>query len=201
MKRKALKAAFPRTIPIMTGFIFLGMAYGIYMNASGFSFIYPFFMSMLIFGGSLEFVCVEMLLSPFAPVQVLIMAVMIQARHLFYGLSMLDNFKGLGWKKYYLIFGMCILGTMATRYLPFLIFKENKKTPEYIQYLGKFLPSAVFGMLVIYCLKNVEVLRGTHGIPEGISILVTAALHIWKKNMFLSIAGGTICYMLILHFL
>ena len=67
MKRRALKAAFPRTIPIMTGFIFLGMAYGIYMNASGFSFIYPFFMSMLIFGGSLEFVCVEMLLSPFAP--------------------------------------------------------------------------------------------------------------------------------------
>ena len=97
--------------------------------------------------------------------------------------------------------GMCILGTMAMRYLPFLIFKENKKTPEYIQYLGKFLPSAVFGMLVIYCLKNVEVLRGTHGIPEGISILVTAVLHIWKKNMFLSIAGGTICYMLILHFL
>lgn len=79
--------------------------------------------------------------------------------------------------------------------------KENKKTPEYIQYLGKFLPSAVFGMLVIYCLKNVEVLHGTHGIPEGISILVTAVLHIWKKNMFLSIAGGTICYMLILYFL
>lgn len=97
--------------------------------------------------------------------------------------------------------GMCILGTMATRYLPFLIFKENKKTPEYIQYLGKFLSSAVFGMLVIYCLKNVEVLHGTHGIPEGISILVTAVLHMWKKNMFLSIAGGTICYMLILYFL
>ncbi len=57
--------------------------------------------------------------------------------------------------------GMCILGTMATRYLPFFIFKENKKTPEYIQYLGKFLPSAVFGMLVIYCLKNVEVLRNS----------------------------------------
>ena len=107
MKRKALKAAFPRTIPIMTGFIFLGMAYGIYMNVSGFSFVYPLFMSMLIYGGSLEFVCVEMLLSPFAPVQVFIMALMIQARHLFYGLSMLDKFKGLGWKKYYLIFGMC----------------------------------------------------------------------------------------------
>ena len=208
MKRRALKAAFPRTIPIMTGFIFLGMAYGIYMNASGFSFIYPFFMSMLIFGGSLEFVCVEMLLSPFAPVQVLIMAVMIQARHLFYGLSMLDKFKGLGWKKYYLIFGMCD-ETFSVNYTSEIpedvdrgwFYWVAKKTPEYVQYLGKFLPSAVFGMLVIYCLKNVEVLHGTHGIPEGISILVTAVLHIWKKNMFLSIAGGTICYMLILYFL
>lgn len=107
MRRKALKAAFPCTIPIMTGFIFLGAAYGIYMNASGFSFVYPLFMSMLIYGGSLEFVAVEMLLSPFAPLQVFIMALLIQARHLFYGLSMLDKFKGLGWKKFYLIYGMC----------------------------------------------------------------------------------------------
>ena len=83
------------------------MAYGIYMNASGFSFVYPLCMSLLIYGGSLEFVAVEMLLSPFAPLQTFIMALLIQARHLFYGLSMLDKFKGLGWKKYYLIFGMC----------------------------------------------------------------------------------------------
>ena len=107
MKRNALKAAFPHTIPIFTGFCFLGLAYGIYMNASGFSFVYPMLMSMLIFGGSLEFVAVEMLLSPFAPVQVFIMTLLIQARHLFYGISMLDKFKGMGWKKYYLIFGMC----------------------------------------------------------------------------------------------
>ena len=107
MKIRALKAAFPQTLPIFTGFWFLGMAYGIYMNASGFSFIYPLCMSLLIYGGSLEFVAVEMLLSPFAPLQTFIMALLIQARHLFYGLSMLDKFKGLGWKKYYLIFGMC----------------------------------------------------------------------------------------------
>ena len=107
MKRKAFKAAFPYTLPILAGFSFLGMAYGIYMNASGFSFVYPLCMSFLIYGGSLEFVAVEMLLSPFAPVQVLIMALLIQARHLFYGISMLDKFKGMGWKKYYLIFGMC----------------------------------------------------------------------------------------------
>jgi 4-azaleucine resistance transporter AzlC len=107
MKKKALKAAFPYTIPIFAGFWFLGLAYGIYMNVSGFSFVYPMIMSIIIFGGSLEFVAVEMLLSPFAPLQVFIMTLLIQARHLFYGISMLDKFKNMGWKKYYLIFGMC----------------------------------------------------------------------------------------------
>jgi 4-azaleucine resistance transporter AzlC len=107
MRKKALKAAFPYTIPIFAGFWFLGLAYGIYMNVSGFSFVYPMIMSIIIFGGSLEFVAVEMLLSPFAPIQVLIMTLLIQARHLFYGISMLDKFKDMGWKKFYLIFGMC----------------------------------------------------------------------------------------------
>jgi 4-azaleucine resistance transporter AzlC len=107
MRKKALKAAFPYTLPIFAGFWFLGLAYGIYMNVSGFSFVYPMIMSLIIFGGSLEFVAVEMLLSPFAPVQVLIMTLLIQARHLFYGISMLDRFKNMGWKKFYLIFGMC----------------------------------------------------------------------------------------------
>ena len=77
------------------------------MNVSGFSFWYPMIMSLTIFGGSLEFVAVSMLLAPYAPVQVFIMTLMIQARHLFYGISMLDKFKGLGWKKVFLIFGMC----------------------------------------------------------------------------------------------
>ena len=104
---KALKAAFPHTIPIFAGFWFLGLAYGIYMNVSGFSFWYPMLMSLTIFGGSLEFVAVSMLLAPFAPLQTFVMTLMIQARHLFYGISMLDRFKGMGWKKYYLIFGMC----------------------------------------------------------------------------------------------
>lgn len=105
--KKALICAFPHTIPIFAGFWFLGMTYGIYMNVSGFSFWYPLIMSLTIFGGSLEFVAVSMLLSPFAPLQVFIMTLMIQARHLFYGISMLDKFKGMGWKKPYLIFGMC----------------------------------------------------------------------------------------------
>lgn len=96
--------------------------------------------------------------------------------------------------------GLCVLGTMITRFLPFIIFSENKETPAFIQYIGRYLPSAVFGMLVIYCLKNVNLIHGSHGIPEFISIFVTGALHIWKRQMLISIAGGTICYMLLMQF-
>lgn len=95
--------------------------------------------------------------------------------------------------------GMVILGTMLTRFLPFLLFPAGKPTPKYIQYLGKVLPSAVFGLLVIYCLKNVSLFAGSHGIPEAISIVVIAALHLWKRQMLLSIAGGTVCYMLLVQ--
>ena len=112
---KALKAAFPHTIPIFSGFWCLGIAYGIYMNVSGFSFWYPLFMSILIFGGSLEFVAVTMLLAPFAPLQTALMTVLIQARHLFYGIAL------------------------------------------------------------------------------------TVGLHLWRRQMLLSFAGGCACYMLLLH--
>ena len=107
MKTKALKAAFPYTIPIFAGFWFLALAYGILMNVNGFSFIYPMLMSLLIYGGSLEFIVVTMLMSPFAPLSALAVTLLVQSRHLFYGIAMLDRFRGMGWKKFYLIFGMC----------------------------------------------------------------------------------------------
>ena len=105
--KKSFFAAFPHTLPIFAGFWFLGITYGIYMNTSGFSFLYPMFMSLLIFAGSMEFVAVSMLLGVFNPVHAFIMTLMINARHLFYGISMLDKYKGTGLKKPYLIFGMC----------------------------------------------------------------------------------------------
>lgn len=105
--KKAFLEAFPHTIPIFAGFCFLGMTYGIYMNVSGFSFWYPMLMSLTIFSGSVEFVTVNLLLGAFNPIQALVMALMINARHLFYGISMLDKYKDTGWKKFYLIFGMC----------------------------------------------------------------------------------------------
>lgn len=238
------------------------------------------------------------------------MTLMIQARHLFYGISMLDKYKGTGRKKPYLIFGLCdetfsinctadipgdvdrgwfyffvtllshfywfsgatiggiagsllqfntegldfvmtamfvvifleqwlkekrhvsqwaslaeaagtgnggkrgmtlteqlitvamyVLGTMLSRFLPFAVFRSNRPTPRFIQYLGKVLPGAIFAMLVVYCLWNVSLMQGSHGLPELIAIVVTAELHLWKRQMLLSIAGGTVCYMLLVQFL
>ncbi|MER3114842.1 branched-chain amino acid transporter permease [Bacillus altitudinis] len=95
--------------------------------------------------------------------------------------------------------GIVVLVTMLTRFLPFIIFSANKPTPAFIQYLGKFLPPAVFGLLVIYCVRDVKFNSGTHGIPELISIFLIVALHYWKRSMLLSIAGGTITYMLLVQ--
>ncbi len=95
---------------------------------------------------------------------------------------------------------LCAFGTMITRFLPFIVFRSDKPTPKYIQYIGNALPPAIFGMLVIYCLKDVSFLGGSHGIPEAIAIIAVIALHLWKKNMLLSIAGGTVCYMLLVQF-
>lgn len=96
--------------------------------------------------------------------------------------------------------GMVILGTMMTRFVPFLVFPAGKPTPKYIQYLGKVLPAAVFGLLVVYCLKNVSLFAASHGIPELLGIAVVVGLHLWKRQMLLSIAGGTVCYMLLVQF-
>mgnify|MGYP004537503907 FL=1 len=94
---------------------------------------------------------------------------------------------------------MCALGTMLTRFLPFLVFREYRPAPKYIQYLGRVLPGAIFGMLVIYCLKNVSLLQYSYGLPELIAIAVTVVLHVWQRKMLLSIAGGTVCYMLLIQ--
>lgn len=105
--KMALRAAFPLTLPICAAFLFLGMSYGFYICSKGFSPWYPFFTSMLVFAGSMEFVLVGMLLSAFDPLYCYLVTLMVNSRHLFYGLSMLEIFKDTGWKKFYLIYGMC----------------------------------------------------------------------------------------------
>lgn len=93
-----------------------------------------------------------------------------------------------------------VFATMLTRYIPFVVFPAGKPTPKYISYLGTVLPSAIFGLLVVYCLKDVSIFSGSHGLPELIAIAVVVALHLRKRQMLLSIAGGTVCYMLLVQF-
>lgn len=105
-KLQALKAAFPHTIPILTGFLFLGMAYGVFMNASGFHWFYPFTISLTVYAGSMQFVAVNLLLGAFDPIGALMLTLMVNARHLFYGISMLEKYSAMGRIKPYLIFGL-----------------------------------------------------------------------------------------------
>ena len=99
-----------------------------------------------------------------------------------------------------LTIAVIVLGTMLTRFLPFLLFPAGKPTPKAVHYLGSVLPGAVFGLLVVYCLKNVSLFTGSHGLPELISIALVVLLHLWKRQMLLSIAGGTACYILLVQF-
>ncbi len=92
------------------------------------------------------------------------------------------------------------LGTIFTRFAAFWIFPGGRKVPKYVQYLGKALPPAVFAMLVVYCLKNVQVLSGAHGLPELLAIIVVILLHLKWRQMLVSIVGGTICYMALVQF-
>lgn len=95
---------------------------------------------------------------------------------------------------------MVVLGTMLTRFLPFLVFPPGRPAPEYVRYLGRYLPAAALGLLLVYGLKDVSLLSGNHGLPELIALAVITFLHVWRRQMLLSIAGGTVCYMLLVQF-
>lgn len=107
MKRRAFMAALPYTLPICIGFLFVGISYGFMMHSLGFSFVYPMLMSLLVFAGSVEFIAANLLVSAFNPIYVFLLTIMVNARHIFYGISMLEKYRGTGWKKFYLIFGLC----------------------------------------------------------------------------------------------
>lgn len=169
--KRAFRAAFPHTLPILAGFLFLGFAYGLLMRTKGFSFLYPMCMAMTIFGGSLEYVTVSMLLSTFAPLETFLMALLIQARHLFYGLSLLGKYAGTGWKKPLLIFGLCDETFSITC---------SADVPPEVDRSWFYLWVTVLD----WCYWG-----------AGATVL----LHIWRRQMLLSIAAGMIVYMLLVQ--
>lgn len=94
---------------------------------------------------------------------------------------------------------MAVAATMVTRFLPFILFSKGDRTPPFVRYLGRVLPPAVFGLLVVYCLKNLSVLVYPYALPEIIAIAAVVLLHLWKRQMLLSIFSGTLCYMVLLQ--
>ena len=104
---QALRAAFPVTVPVLTGFLCLGVAYGILMSTSGLGIVWTGLMSAVAFGGSMQFVAISLLCGAFDPLQAFLLAIMVNARHIFYGLSLLDKYKGLGKARLFLIFALC----------------------------------------------------------------------------------------------
>lgn len=102
--------------------------------------------------------------------------------------------------QFILTIAVCAAATMLTRFLPFLVFgSRGGRVPEVVEYLGHVLPAAIFGMLIVYCFKGVSLTSGSHGIPEAIAIGVTIELHKWKNQTLVSIAGGTLCYVLLVQ--
>lgn len=97
------------------------------------------------------------------------------------------------------VIAICAAMTMTTRFLPFLLFRPGRSMPAYVRYLGRALPAAVFALLVVYCLRHVSFLAGSHGAPELLAVAVTAGFHLWRRNMMISMAGGTACYMLLVQ--
>jgi len=99
-----------------------------------------------------------------------------------------------------IIIAVMAVGTAITRFLPFALFRNAASAPQYVKYLGKMLPTAAVGLLVVYCLRYVQLMHAPYGLPEAVAIFVVAALHLWKKNTLLSIVAGTACYMLFVQF-
>lgn len=186
---KAIKAAFPQTIPIFAGFSFIGIAYGIYMHSLGFPPIYVMLMSLLIFAGSMEFVAGSLLLVPFNPLSVFVLTLMLNSRHLFYGISMLDRFKGTGKYKPYLIFGMCdetfVINNMAN------VPKNVDKTlfMFYVTLLNQFYwffgttIGSLFGVFIKFDTKGLDFVM--------VALFVVIFLESWlkEKNHVSSLIG------------
>ena len=97
------------------------------------------------------------------------------------------------------VIGLCAFATIFTRFLPFALFSKKGELPNYIKYIGNVLPGAVFAMLVVYCLKGVTPLSYSYGLPELVSVALVVGIHLWRRNMLLSIALGTVCYMLLVQ--
>ncbi len=203
---REFKCAFPHTLPILAGFLFLGMSYGVIAKTSGLAFYIPILTSIIVFGGSLEFVGVMLLTSAFSPLQTFLVALMVQARHLFYGISMLSKYNSKGLKKFYLIFGMCDESFSINysakipeninqeRFMLFITFLNHlywvtgvslgALLGSIITFNTKGLEFAMTSMFIVIFLE--QILKEKNHLPSAIGLVCSVfALIIFKKDSFL----------------
>jgi len=185
---RALLAAFPYTTPILAGFAFLGFAYGVYMNVMGGDHLAGAAPGLSAIGAA---VCNALLGVRGSR------GWRRTAGHC--GGGRCDAMTDMPLYQQAITVLLCTAATMLMRFLPFLVISARKPTPPLVRYLGNALPAAIFGLLVVYCLKDVAWGRPPHGMPELIAVAVTAGLHLWLRRMLVSMAAGTALYMLLVQ--
>lgn len=208
-KDRTISYSFRASLPIMAGYVVLGLGFGLLLQSKGYGWWWATFMSVIVYAGSMQYVAIDLLAGGASLITTALMTVMVNIRHLFYGVTMIEKYKGTGRKKPYLIFALtdetfslvCSVdlpeNVERKRYYFFVslfdqIYWVAGSTPAPVVYLSNVLPYAIMGMLVVYCLKSTPV-------PELTSVAMVVALHKWKHNTLLSIVSGTVAYMLLIQ--
>ncbi|WP_288655089.1 AzlC family ABC transporter permease [uncultured Gemmiger sp.] len=219
---KTIRYAFVRSLPIMAGYIVLGLGFGVLLQSKGYGAGWALVMSGLIYAGSMQYVAIDLLAGGASLISAAIMTLMVNARHLFYGISMLERYKETGTAKPYLIFALTdeTYSVVCSGGVPEGV--DRKKYYFWVSLLnqlywiaggvagallGSVLPFDTTGIdfsmtalfLVVYCLRGVDLLGPTHGLPELLAGAAVVGLHLWKKNTLLSIAVGTALYMVLVQ--
>lgn len=189
---RTVKAAFPYTVPVMTGYLVLSAAYGVLMQSKGYGPLWSTLTSALAFSGSMQYAAVILFAGTFDPLAALIFSITINARYIFCSIGVLNRFAAAGPFRPFLYFA---LSDESFALASPLLFRKGH--PKLIDELTPLIPPAVIGLLVVYSLKDVNLASGAHGLPELIAIAVTAGVHLWRKNMILTIILGTAVYMLL----
>ena len=178
-RRAALRAAFPATVPVMTGFLVLGFAYGVLMQTKGYGVVWATAMSALVLGGSIQYVAVTLLTTAFDPVQAFLLSVMVNARHLFYGLSLLDKYRGLGRVRPFLISTLCdeTFSLVSTLEAP-----EGVERRDFYFWISLLNYSYWVGATALGALAGSHIPFDTTGLDFALTALfVVLFLEQWKK--------------------
>ena len=201
MMQTLLKKCFFTTLPVMAGYLFLGTGFGMLLQSKGYGFLWAVAMSGFIYAGSMQYLAIDLLCGSASLITAAITTLMVNARHLFYGISMIDAYQDTGIYKPYLIFAL----TDETYSLNCGGAPEDVKNPKLYYFLVSlfnqcyWVTGSALGVLVVYCLRNISFAVMPFGIPELLACALVVILHLWKRNTLLSVAGGTVFYMLLVQ--